>query len=125
MSDLKSMVTGKYTLWFILAIPGIIATKNYFSASFDYGMMMHMTGEFAGRFLAITLMATPISLMFPNSKISIFNRWGDEVFHDENYQNDWTGMYKGENLPAGTYFYVLRVNDGLDTELKGYIFIQR
>lgn len=64
------MFTGKYLLWLILAIPGIIATKNYLTASFDYGMMMHMTGEFAGRFLVIALIATPISLMFPNNKVS-------------------------------------------------------
>jgi len=62
---------------------------------------------------------------YEGSVMCVYNRWGDEVFHDENYKNDWAGTYKGENLPVGTYFYVLKVNDGNDTVVNGYIFIQR
>ncbi len=63
----------------------------------------------------------------PNSKITIFNRWGDEVYWTDNYQNDWAGTYiaNDQNLPVGTYFYLLEVNDGLGTILSGYIFVQR
>ncbi|HFB99877.1 MAG TPA: gliding motility-associated C-terminal domain-containing protein, partial [Phaeodactylibacter sp.] len=57
--------------------------------------------------------------------LGVYNRWGDEVYHDEDYKNDWTGIFKGENLPVGTYYYVLKINDGNDTVKKGYIFIQR
>lgn len=70
MSNLKSILTGKYILWLILAIPGIMSSINYIKGQMNYDMMMHITGEFAGRFLAISLMATPISLMFPKFKIS-------------------------------------------------------
>jgi len=31
---------------------------------------MHTTGEFAGRFLAISLIATPIGLMFPEGRVA-------------------------------------------------------
>lgn len=43
--------------------------------------------------------------------VTIFNRWGDKVFENSNYQNDWDGtcqtdfcLGKGP-LPEGTYFY--------------------
>ena len=61
----------------------------------------------------------------PNSSISIYNRYGDESFFSDNYQNDWEGTYNGAILPAGTYYYILRVNDSAGTVLSGYIFLQR
>lgn len=46
----------------------------------------------------------------PNSKLVIFNRWGLEVFSSSNYQNDWNG----NDLPDGTYFYTLILQNGKD-----------
>ena len=69
----------------------------------------------------------PCLANFEGSNICIFNRWGDEVFRTENYQNDWDGTYKeeGSTLPSGTYYYILEVNDGNNTVLTGYVFVQR
>jgi len=61
----------------------------------------------------------------PNSALSIYNRYGDEIFFSDNYQNDWDGTYNGADLPVGTYYYILRVNDPAGTTLSGYIFLQR
>lgn len=46
---------------------------------------------------------------YTSNNITIFNRWGNEVFNSEGpYQNDWLGKGKnGEELPEGTYFVVL------------------
>jgi len=44
--------------------------------------------------------------MIEGSELWIYNRWGDEIFHAENYENNWDG----EGYPAGTYYYVLEVN---------------
>ena len=46
---------------------------------------------------------------YPGHKLSIFNRWGDVVYESRDYQGDWDGTYKGKELPAGTYLYVLVV----------------
>lgn len=70
MNQLKSFLTGKYMLWLILGIPGVLGTLNYIKGQLDYNLMMHITGEFAGRFLAISLIATPISLMFPKGRVA-------------------------------------------------------
>ena len=62
---------------------------------------------------------------YPNSQVTIFNRWGDEVFRSGTpYAGDWNGTYSGEELPVDTYFYVVDLGDGSDP-LTGYVMIQR
>ena len=40
--------------------------------------------------------------------VQIFNRWGNLVFEDEDYQNDWKGIdTSGKPLEAGVYTYVV------------------
>lgn len=46
-------------------------------------------------------------------KITVFNRWGNIVYREENYKNTWTGLNtKGEQLPQGTYFVVIELDNG-------------
>ena len=56
--------------------------------------------------------------------VTIFNQWGDVVFHAKPYRNDWGGTYNSEDLPAGTYFYVVKLNDQ-DKPRTGFLLIQR
>jgi len=37
--------------------------------------------------------------------LTIFNRWGEEVYFDKNYQGDWDGTYQGKPLAEGVYAY--------------------
>lgn len=48
--------------------------------------------------------------VYPKNTLKIFNRWGNIVYETIGYQNDWGGTFKDERLPAGNYYYVLRVN---------------
>jgi gliding motility-associated-like protein len=45
---------------------------------------------------------------FVTNNVTIFNRWGNEVYNSEGpYQNNWLGKGKNdEDLPEGTYFVV-------------------
>ena len=61
---------------------------------------------------------------FPNNEVSIFNEWGDEVFRQSQYQNNWQGTYKGEDLPTGTYFWVIDLGDGT-TPTSGFLVLER
>jgi large repetitive protein len=60
---------------------------------------------------------------YSENDLTVFNRWGNEVYRQKNYQNTWNG---GE-LSAGTYFYVLQVKecDGAFRTYKGYVMIMR
>ena len=61
----------------------------------------------------------------PQNELIVYNRWGDEVYRAEPYQNDWEGTYNGEDLPDGTYFYIYK-NGPSDTDpRKGYLTIMR
>lgn len=62
---------------------------------------------------------------FPESELQIFDRWGVSVFTQVGYQNDWSGEWSGNNLPDGTYFYFLELNDGSMQQFSGYIQLHR
>ena len=60
---------------------------------------------------------------YPDNTVSVFNRWGNEVFYKESYKNDWKGTYENKALPDGTYFYILE--DGAGKSYSGYLQILR
>ena len=57
------------------------------------------------------------------NSVLVFNRWGNEVYGSENYQNDWDGSWNGDDLPDGTYFYIF--SDGRGNKFTGYVHINR
>jgi len=65
-----------------------------------------------------------VTELYPKNKITIFNQWGDEVYHKTPYQNDWYGTYRGEELPVGTYYYLLDLRNGTKP-IKGFFVIER
>jgi gliding motility-associated-like protein len=48
---------------------------------------------------------------FPNNEVVIINRWGDVVFSASPYQNDFDGTFNGKELPSGTYYYIIKLNN--------------
>jgi len=60
---------------------------------------------------------------YPDHEVTIFNRWGSEVFNTKEYNNDWAGSYRSADLPSGTYFYV--ITDGEGKTYTGYVQINR
>jgi gliding motility-associated-like protein len=56
--------------------------------------------------------------LFPESSLSIFNRYGKKVYESLSYNNEWNGG----NLSAGTYFYMLKVRRNHQV-FKGYVDI--
>lgn len=62
------------------------------------------------------------------ANVLFWNRWGDPVYTSENYQNDWDGTCQStlclgnEDLPEGTYFYLIDVKG---VKFEGYITLKR
>ncbi len=54
----------------------------------------------------------------------IFDRRGLKVFEDNNYDNSWNGVdNKGKDLPSDTYYYTLRMENGI--KRSSFIVIRR
>jgi gliding motility-associated-like protein len=74
---------------------------------------------------------------YPENTLSIYNRWGIEVYHVNSYgQNDnfFKGFSDGRStvsrdveLPEGTYFYTLTYKNtkGIEKNLSGYLYIKQ
>ena len=67
---------------------------------------------------------------YPNNELSIFNRWGVEIYNKKGYDNSWAGVSEGratiakdEELPVGTYYYVLKIDGQKDR--AGYLYINK
>ena len=55
--------------------------------------------------------------------LKVFNRWGNMVFEQSGYKGQWDGTWDNQQLPDGTYFYMIEI-DGEDTR-TGYIQLNR
>jgi len=62
---------------------------------------------------------------FPDNEVSIFNRWGNEVYKQTSYNNEegWDGQFQDAPLPDGTYFYIIQIEGR--APLSGYVQLQR
>jgi len=120
--DLGGLTAGSYTLevtdshgckfdaHIILTEPGGLQMPTGFSPNFD-GLNDY--------FVVHGLDA------YPNNHLLVFNRWGNEVFSKYYYTNNWGGTNNaGQELPDGTYFVILEINNG-QIKLNGYVDIRR
>ena len=63
--------------------------------------------------------------LYPECRVTVFNRWGSVVYESVGYEDPWNGTFKGEELPMGTYFYKIELNDDKATVYNGPISIIR
>jgi gliding motility-associated-like protein len=63
--------------------------------------------------------------------VKVVNRWGNEVYANPDYKNEWRGKgvknFLGEDLPEGTYYYIVRTIDrnGVSNKFAGPLTIIR
>ena len=59
---------------------------------------------------------------FDRVEITIVNRWGNEVYRNSNYRNNWDG----QGLNEGTFYYVIITHDGGRQERHaGWVLLKR
>jgi gliding motility-associated-like protein len=67
---------------------------------------------------------------YPNNRLTIVNRWGDVVYQELEYKNNWDGnasaggVARTETLPAGTYYYIFEPGHG-EKPMSGYVYLNR
>lgn len=65
------------------------------------------------------------------AKLTVFNRWGNKVYENNEYDNTWNGfpnaaglIIGNSKLPQATYYYIIEFQDK-DKEVKtGYVVLQ-
>jgi gliding motility-associated-like protein len=63
--------------------------------------------------------------LFDDAIVEVYNRWGQMLFQSPpGYPVPWDGKYKGEDLPVGTYYYVI-YSDNFEDPFTGPITIVR
>ena len=67
-----------------------------------------------------------------NISLDVFNRWGQKVYANPIYNNEWDGKgvsnFIGSDLTEGTYFYLVEITDKATRKKefrKGYITLKR
>jgi gliding motility-associated-like protein len=55
--------------------------------------------------------------LYPDNELTVYNRYGKEVFRQKRYNNTW----KGEAVTAGTYYYLFKLQNG--QSYKGWVEI--
>ena len=49
---------------------------------------------------------------YPDVSVTIFNRWGGEMYKSVGYEDPWDGTYNGTDSPSATYYYIIDLGDG-------------
>ena len=70
------------------------------------------------------LWVIPDLVSYPNCLVSVYNRYGTQLFQSRGYTEAWDGTYKGHALPVGTYYYVIDL-DYKSAKLSGHVTIVR
>jgi len=61
---------------------------------------------------------------YPDCTVSIFNRYGQQLFYSVGYPIAWDGKYNGSPLPVGVYYYIINPKHGR-TLLSGSLTLLR
>lgn len=66
----------------------------------------------------------PALKAIPVFELSVFNRWGQLIYHTKNNYIGWNGQFKGIDQPSGGYAYMLNIGNGKRI-LKGVVMLLR
>ena len=61
---------------------------------------------------------------YPDNLVTVYNRYGREVFQSTGYPKPWDGTYNNERLPVGTYYYIIDLKNNLP-KVSGWVLIVR
>lgn len=70
----------------------------------------------------------PVLVNYQDYALSIYNRWGEELFRSEDVNVGWDGKHNGEVVQNGIYLYSIRfitTEDGAYKVVKGLVHVVR
>ncbi|WP_081671144.1 gliding motility-associated C-terminal domain-containing protein [Sporocytophaga myxococcoides] len=69
----------------------------------------------------------PKGKFFTEFEMTVFNRWGEIVFHSSDINSGWDGFYKGDVAQKDSYAYLIKAKDnrGREKVYKGTVTLLR
>ena len=61
---------------------------------------------------------------YPGSTVDIYNRYGQLIYHSQEYRIPWDGTVNGKPVPVGTYYYIVNPKNGRKI-MSGYVDVIR
>jgi len=62
---------------------------------------------------------------YPKADFSVYNRYGQLIYHSIGYSKPWDGSANGGRLPAGTYYYIIDFKDDYVPKQSGWVLLVR
>jgi gliding motility-associated-like protein len=67
-----------------------------------------------------------IDQIYPKNVVTIFNRWGNQIYQSKAGQYEstpWDGNFKEQQMPVGSYYYIIEYNDDYTENTTGIVSI--
>ncbi|MFT4063022.1 MAG: gliding motility-associated C-terminal domain-containing protein [Edaphocola sp.] len=58
---------------------------------------------------------------YPTADVTVFNRYGQQVFKSIGYTQEWDGKHGGNLVPVGTYYYVIDLKLDIPFKYTGWV----
>ena len=66
----------------------------------------------------------PYLISYPGCTVDIYNRYGQLIYHSVGYDKPWDGTVNGNQVPVGTYYYIIDPKNGKQ-KMSGYVDVIR
>ncbi len=121
-----SVTPGNSLTYKIMATNNLTHCIGYDSLSVKLISDIYVPGAFSpnGDWLNDTW-GIPALEAYPDAVVTVYNRYGQMLFHSRGYTKPWDGTYKGAKQPQGSYIYIIQTGDKKFNTLKGTVTIVR
>ncbi len=118
---------GIYTIWLITTSADGCIDSTFRELSVEDVLTVYVPNSFTPNEDGINDDFGPVGHGFPGYEMSIFNRWGQEVFSFSGDDGKWDGNDRsGKVLPSGVYVYQIRVfNSTSGKPIRGTVTLVR
>lgn len=68
--------------------------------------------------------AWKITNLKPDAHVLVYTFYGELVYENKGAYTPWNGTYKGTDVPAGRYYYVINIRGGINNP-DGWVTLKR
>jgi large repetitive protein len=108
-SEFKELKSDLYTIWVEDANGCRVSAEFYVTNPGELDIPTGFTPNGDGR--NDTWEIENLHELYPNCRVTVFNRWGSPVFDSNGYAKPWDGTHNGKRLPDATYYAIIEFGD--------------